>query len=86
MLFRSAAAVIAIFASSAQAAVGTYDYDHVDTWNNDFTAAAGTGFCGGRKQSPIALETMECSVYANYEMNVSCLQLSLTSLPSVPPY
>mgnify|MGYP006138623665 CR=1 FL=1 len=82
MLFRSAA-VIAIFASSAQAATGIYDYDQVSLWNNDF--AAPNGECDGRKQSPIAFETMECSVYANYEMNVSCLQLSLTTLPSTSP-
>jgi len=81
MLFSSAATFIALFAASAQAASGTYDYDHVDTWNADF--AAPNGSCGGRKQSPIALETMDCSLYANYEMNVSCLQFSLTALPSV---
>jgi|AntRauTorckE5430_2_1112549.scaffolds.fasta_scaffold03539_2 hypothetical protein len=70
MLFHSAVAVIALFAASAQAAGNSvYDYDHVDTWNADF--GGDNGFCDGRKQSPIALETMDCTLYANYELNVS---------------
>jgi len=68
MLFHSAVAVIAMFAASAQAAGNSvYDYDHVDTWNADF--GGDNGFCDGRKQSPIALETMDCTLYANYELN-----------------
>jgi len=68
MLFRTAAATIALFAASAQAAgSNTYDYDHVDTWNAEF--AGDKGSCNGRKQSPIALETMDCTLYANYELN-----------------
>jgi hypothetical protein len=46
-----------------------YDYHHVDTWNTEF--AGENGNCDGRKQSPIALETMDCTHFANYEMNVS---------------
>jgi len=46
-----------------------YDYDHVDTWNTKFSGKNQN--CDGTKQSPIALETMYCTHYANYEMNVS---------------
>jgi hypothetical protein len=46
-----------------------YDYDHVDTWNTEFSGENGN--CDGTKQSPIALETMDCTHFANYELNVS---------------
>jgi hypothetical protein len=55
--------------SSCHASSPVYDYDHVDSWNTDF--AGDNGDCDGTKQSPIALETMDCTHYANYELNVS---------------
>ena len=73
MLFRSAAAVIAIFASSAQAA-GSLDYDYEDfrAWN-DFTGSA----CNGLKNSPVAVKTTECTRYENYAMTVSTFSINL---------
>lgn len=68
-MFRIAASALALLAAAANAASGVYDYDHVDNWNADF--ASPNGECDGMKQSPIALESMDCTTYANYEMKVS---------------
>jgi hypothetical protein len=67
MLFRSAAAAIALFAASAQAA-GSLDYDYEDfrAWN-DFVGSA----CNGLKNSPVAVKSKECTRYEDYAMTVS---------------
>mmetsp|Transcript_16388 Transcript_16388/g.31040 ORF Transcript_16388/g.31040 Transcript_16388/m.31040 type:complete len:311 (-) Transcript_16388:283-1215(-) len=59
--------LINFYSSCHVAGATVYDYDHVDTWNTEFSGDNGN--CDGRKQSPIALETMDCTHYANYEMN-----------------
>mmetsp|Transcript_18419 Transcript_18419/g.27304 ORF Transcript_18419/g.27304 Transcript_18419/m.27304 type:complete len:331 (+) Transcript_18419:54-1046(+) len=74
MLFRSAAAVIALFAASAQAA-GSLDYDYEDfrAWN-DFTGSA----CNGLKNSPVAVKTTECTRYEDYAMTHGDCKFSST--------
>ena len=73
MLFRSAAAVIALFASSAHAASSLeYDYEDFREWNN----FAGSQ-CNGLKNSPVAVKTTECSRYEDYVMFVSTFSINL---------
>jgi carbonic anhydrase len=69
MNFRIAAAAFALLTASAQAAGSGYDYDQVDLWNLQFNNAAAGEFCGGAKQSPIALKSMDCTHYANYDFD-----------------
>lgn len=65
MLYRIAALSAALLgAFSAEAASGTYDYDHVELWGDDFET------CNGKRQSPIALTSMECTApEADYRFN-----------------
>ena len=71
MNFRIAAAAFALLTASAQAAGSGYDYDQVDLWNLQFNNVGAGEFCGGAKQSPIALKSMDCTHYANYDFDVS---------------
>jgi carbonic anhydrase len=61
--------------SSASAASGVYDYDHIDLWGDIVDPDGKTNYCKpatdgstGLKNSPIALETGSCTKYANYDM------------------
>lgn len=62
MLFRLTAIAVALLAPVAQAATSDYyDYDHPELWQDMPDSA-----CAGLKNSPIALNTMDCTHFANY--------------------
>jgi len=75
MNFRTAAAVFALLASSAQAATSdAYDYTDIEQWK----LMAGSQ-CNGMKNSPVAVTSKECTKYADYALNVSSTTLGITS-------
>lgn len=70
-MLRLTALAFALFAASASAIEETratdaaFDYDHPELWK-DMDGSE----CAGLKNSPIALSTMDCTHYANYELHL----------------
>ncbi len=80
-MFRLSALAFALFAASASAIEETratdaaFDYDHPELWK-DMEGSE----CANSKNSPIALKTMDCTHYANYELHVSARGIGLEPL------